>query len=99
MISRMAVSALAALCVGVSGAVTSKIPIYITAAVADPNRPEADTKRDAGRKPAGFVLESESQVLRNPADDHTKRVFDSSIRGSTDQFILKFRKPGRRATR
>lgn len=43
---------------------------------------------------AGFALEGESQVLRNPADDHTKRVFDSSIRGVTDQFILKFRKPG-----
>jgi len=250
MIFRIAVSALAALCVGVSGAASSKIPAYITAAVADLNRPEADTKRDTGRKPAevlafagvkpgdkvieldpgplyftrilsnvvgprgrvyayipsdldelykenkitvppppephhsnvtfvhqpianvrapeaadvvwtsdnihdfhnklfgpadmttvsaaiysalkpggvyivldhaaaagsglrdtetlhridpaqvkvealaaGFVLEGESQVLRNPADDHTRRVFDSSIRGVTDQFIFKFRKP------
>jgi predicted methyltransferase len=48
---------------------------------------------------AGFVLEGESQALRNPADDHTKRVFDPSIRGVTDQFIFKFRKPGGRAAR
>jgi predicted methyltransferase len=44
---------------------------------------------------AGFVLEAESPVLRNPADDHAKRVFDPSIRGVTDQFVFKFRKPRR----
>ena len=33
------------------------------------------------------------EVLANPADDHTKTVFDPSIRGHTDQFIYKFRKP------
>lgn len=42
---------------------------------------------------AGFVLEGESDVLRNPADTHTLMVFDPSIRGHTDQFVLKFRKP------
>lgn len=42
---------------------------------------------------AGFVFAGESKVLRNPADDHTKLVFDPSIRGKTDQFIFKFRKP------
>ncbi|MGZ6016812.1 MAG: class I SAM-dependent methyltransferase [Phenylobacterium sp.] len=42
---------------------------------------------------AGFKFESESKVLANPADDHTKAVFDPSIRGHTDQFIFKFRKP------
>jgi predicted methyltransferase len=42
---------------------------------------------------AGFVLEEESQVLRNPADDRTERVFESDIRGRTDQFVLRFRKP------
>lgn len=42
---------------------------------------------------AGFKFEGESNVLRNPADDHTKMVFDPSIRGKTDQFIYKFRKP------
>jgi predicted methyltransferase len=42
---------------------------------------------------AGFVYAGESDVLRNPADDHTKAVFDPAIRGHTDQFVLKFRKP------
>jgi len=42
---------------------------------------------------AGFKFEGESKVLANPADDHTKPVFDPSIRGHTDQFIYKFRKP------
>jgi predicted methyltransferase len=42
---------------------------------------------------AGFELESSSDALRNPDDDHTKVVFDPAIRGKTDQFILRFRKP------
>ena len=42
---------------------------------------------------AGFVLDGESPLLRNPADDHSAKVFDPAIRGKTDQFILKFRKP------
>ena len=42
---------------------------------------------------SGFKYEGESTVLRNPADDHTKAVFDPSIRGKTDQFVYKFRKP------
>lgn len=42
---------------------------------------------------AGFVLEGESQVLRNAADPRTANVFDPAIRGRTDQFVLKFRKP------
>jgi predicted methyltransferase len=42
---------------------------------------------------AGFVYVGESKVLADPADDHTKKVFDSSIRGKTDQFIFKFKKP------
>lgn len=44
-------------------------------------------------KQAGFVLEAESDVLRNPADPRTAIVFDPSIRGKTDQFMLRFRKP------
>ncbi len=42
---------------------------------------------------AGFVLAGESDLLRNPDDPHTSRIFDASIRGKTDQFMLKFRKP------
>lgn len=43
---------------------------------------------------AGFRFVGESDVLRNPADPHTITVFDPSIRGHTDQFVFKFRKPG-----
>ncbi len=42
---------------------------------------------------AGFKFEGESDVLHNPNDAHTEKVFDSSVKGKTDQFILKFRKP------
>ena len=38
-------------------------------------------------------LEAESALLRNPADDHSLLVFDDKIRGKTDRFIFKFRKP------
>jgi predicted methyltransferase len=41
----------------------------------------------------GFAYEGESEVLKNPADDHKKLVFDKTIRGQTDQFVYKFRKP------
>jgi predicted methyltransferase len=41
----------------------------------------------------GFVLVAEDNSLRNPADTRTLRVFDPAIRGHTDQFVLKFRKP------
>ena len=42
---------------------------------------------------AGFVLDAESDVLHNPADDHTAKIFDPAIRGRTDKFIFRFRKP------
>lgn len=42
---------------------------------------------------AGFSLEAESSVLANPSDDHTKSVFDPSVRNLTDQFLYRFRKP------
>jgi predicted methyltransferase len=42
---------------------------------------------------AGFKFDSESSILANPADPRTAKVFDKAIRGHTDQFILKFRKP------
>lgn len=42
---------------------------------------------------AGFKLVGENNTLRNPKDTRTNRVFDNTIRGDTDQFILKFQKP------
>jgi predicted methyltransferase len=42
---------------------------------------------------AGFVVEAESDLLSHPDDDHTKMVFDPTLRGETDRFILRLRKP------
>jgi predicted methyltransferase len=43
---------------------------------------------------AGFKFEGESKALANPADDHKGRSTDDGpLRGHTDQFIYKFRKP------
>lgn len=42
---------------------------------------------------AGFVVEEESDLLSNAADDHTQGVFSEGIRGNTDRFALKLRKP------
>jgi predicted methyltransferase len=51
---------------------------------------EAFTKKDfAGH---GFLLEKSWHGLRNSADDHTKGVFDPSIRGKTDRFTHLYRK-------
>jgi predicted methyltransferase len=42
---------------------------------------------------AGFVFAGQSDVLRNPGDDHSLRVFDPKVRGHTDQVVLKFVRP------
>ena len=41
---------------------------------------------------AGFELVASSALLRNPTDDRTKMVFDGTIRGRTDRFLLRFQK-------
>ena len=42
---------------------------------------------------AGFKLSAQSEILRRPADDHSLTAHDPAIRGKTDQFVLRFRKP------
>jgi predicted methyltransferase len=42
---------------------------------------------------AGFILDAQSDVLRNRRDDHRLPVFDPSVRGQTDQVVFRFRKP------
>jgi predicted methyltransferase len=42
---------------------------------------------------AGFVFDGEANFLRNPEDPRTASVFDEAIRGRTDQFVMRFRKP------
>jgi predicted methyltransferase len=44
-------------------------------------------------KEAGFVVDGESDVLAHAADDHTRMVFDPALRGKTDQFVVRLRKP------
>jgi predicted methyltransferase len=51
----------------------------------------AVVKRDFAQ--AGFSFDGSSDVLSHPADDHLKLVFDEVIRGRTDQFLFRFRKP------
>jgi predicted methyltransferase len=40
-----------------------------------------------------FALEASSDLLRNPEDDHTRNVFDPELRGKTDRFLWRLRKP------
>lgn len=42
---------------------------------------------------AGFVFDGETKVLANAGDDHSLKVFDPALRGKTDRFVLRFKKP------
>lgn len=42
---------------------------------------------------AGFEIAGDSDLLANPDDDRTHMVFDETIRGKTDRFLLKLVKP------
>jgi len=42
---------------------------------------------------AGFVLDAESTLLADKDDQHSIKVFDSSIKGQTDRFAYRFVKP------
>ncbi|MCH9694615.1 MAG: methyltransferase domain-containing protein [Gammaproteobacteria bacterium] len=48
----------------------------------------------ADMEAAGFEMDGQSQVLRNPDDDYSRNVFEKDIRGKSDRFVLRFRKPG-----
>jgi predicted methyltransferase len=54
------------------------------------HRIEIAQARDVLTK-AGFTIEAESDILRNPGDDHTKPVSDMARR--SDQFLIRARKP------
>ena len=53
----------------------------------DPERVKADMAA------AGFVFEASDSMLHRSEDHHDKSVFDPSLRGHTDRFILRFRRP------
>lgn len=55
----------------------------------DPQEVKAEVEK------AGFVFDGEIKVLANPEDDHALKVFDPSIRGKTDRFVFRFRKPAK----
>ena len=42
---------------------------------------------------AGFVFDGDSNALSIKEDDHSKNVFDPAIRGKTDRFMMRFKKP------
>jgi predicted methyltransferase len=42
---------------------------------------------------AGFVFDGETSVIANAGDDHTLKVFDPAVRGKTDRFVFRFKKP------
>lgn len=42
---------------------------------------------------AGFAFEADSEILRNPEDDLAKPVFAPDVRGKTDRFVYRFRRP------
>lgn len=47
----------------------------------------------AALEKAGFRFDGEIQTWRNADDPHTANVFSPQIRGKTDQFAYRFRKP------
>lgn len=42
---------------------------------------------------AGFVLEAQSNLLANSQDPHMRSIFDPMLNRSTDQYLLRLRKP------
>jgi predicted methyltransferase len=63
---------------------------------ADGSWPPTDpsvVQRDFER--AGFEPDGTSDALAHRADDHTINVFNPAIRGKTDQFVFRFRKPSK----
>ena len=48
----------------------------------------------AALQEAGFVLEGESGIYARSSDSRDVPVFDPSVRGQTDQFVLRMRRPG-----
>lgn len=42
---------------------------------------------------AGFVFDGSSEILRNPDDDLSLAMGDPVVRGKTDRFVFRFRKP------
>ena len=88
-----------ALCKGVFDALKPGAPFGVIDHVgiagqdnAKMHRIQLQQARDVLTK-AGFKIDAESDILKNPADDHTKPVFDPSLGRHTDQFLIRAVKP------
>ena len=64
-----------------------------TAAVVDALHRIDENVVRADLEAAGFVLDGESDVLRNAEDPLDVLVFDDSIRRRTDRFVLRYKRP------
>ena len=56
------------------------------------HRLDVSTAKESLEK-AGFVVEAVSDILDNPADDHTLHMRDESLGRNTDRFLIRARKP------
>ncbi len=56
------------------------------------HRLDISTAKEALEK-AGFIVEAVSDILDNPADDHTLHMRDESLGRNTDRFLIRARKP------
>ena len=56
------------------------------------HRIEPDIIRDTLQQ-AGFIIEAESDLFANPADDHSLAVYDEEIYLKTDRVLIRARKP------
>lgn len=71
---------------------------HVAAAGSEPTRSATDHHRidpavlQRDFAAAGLTFDGESAVFQNAADDHSKEVFDASIRHKTDQVMYRFRK-------
>jgi predicted methyltransferase len=66
-------------------------PLQTDAAAASHRIDQAIVRQEI--EAAGFVFDGEADFLRNAEDTRTLSVFDPAIRGRTDQFVMRFRKP------
>ena len=78
---------------GIVGIIDHVGPEGDTRAIVETTHRIAPSVVIADMKRAGFEFVGQSDLLANPDDDHTQSVFSPDIRGKTDRFLLKFRKP------
>ena len=95
MISRIIISTLIMLCLGLRAAAASSVPETGSGLRDTEILRQAYPAQFRGETSvAEFFLDEQSQALRDPAADHSKRLFDSSTRSLTNQVIFRSCKSG-----